>query len=94
MSSRSAWANQYEHLMRPLGEGTYRRTKPVAWQVDLGVEMDLQEGFGKLFDSSRVGEVQLVARAETARLSASMVATHTGAASMIPHGFEVGILQR
>lgn len=52
--------------MRPPGEGTYRRTKPVARQVDLGVEMDLQEGLGKLFNSSRVGEVQLVARAETA----------------------------
>lgn len=66
MSSRSAWANQYEHLMWPPGEGIYRRAKPVARQVDLGVEMDLQEGLGKLFNSSRVGEVQLVARAETA----------------------------
>lgn len=67
MSSRSAWAKQCEHLMRQPGEGTYRRAKPVARQVNLGVEMDLQEGLGKLFDSSRVAEVQLVARAETAR---------------------------
>jgi hypothetical protein len=56
--------------------------------------MDLQEGLGKLFDGGRVGEVQLVARVEAARLSASMVATCMGLASVIPHGFEVGILQR
>lgn len=80
-------------MWRP-GKGTYRRAKPVARQVNLGVEMDLQEGLGKLFDSSRIGEVQLVARAETARLSASTVATRTGLVCMIPHGFEVGILQR
>lgn len=80
-------------MWRP-GEGTYRRAQPVARQVNLGVKMDLQEGLGKLFDSSRVGEVQLVARAETVRLSALMVATRTGAVSVIPHGFEVGILQR
>lgn len=94
MTSRSAWANRCEHLMWPPGEGTYRRAKPVARQVNRGVEMELQQGLGKLFDSSRVGEVQLVARAETVWLSASMVATREGPASENPHGFEIGILQR
>lgn len=77
----------------PPGDCTYRRAEPVAGQVNLCVEMDLQEGLGELFDSSRVGEVQLVARAETARLSASVLATRAGAASAVLHGFEVGILQ-
>lgn len=61
--------------MWPPGAGTDRRAKPVVGQVNFGVEMNLQKGLGKLFDNSRVGEVQLVAWAETARLSASMVAT-------------------
>ena len=94
MSSRSAWADQCGHLMRPPGECTYRRTKPVAGEDDLCAEMDLQEGLGKLLDGFWVGEVQLVARTEAARLSASTAATCTGPASVIPHGFEVGILQR
>lgn len=92
ISRRSARVRAREDLTVLRGVGAYRRTEPVVGQVDPGAEMNLEQGLGELFDGRRVGKVELVARAEAARLSASVVAApEMGPASLIAHGFEVGI---
>lgn len=42
MASSSACRTKHEDLMQPLGERTYRRTQPVARQINGDVEVELQ----------------------------------------------------